>query len=83
MIKINNMKKVILMLTVVALISSCKKESNDPCNCGIVQSDNIQDYSVVIKNECTGNNKTFYLSSGDWMNAHPGSSYCITNSSKW
>ncbi len=77
------MKKIIIAIAIVASISSCKKESEGPCNCGIVQSDNIQDYSVVIKNECTGNNKTFYLSQGDWFNAHPGSSYCITNSSKW
>ena len=77
------MKKSIIAIAIVASISSCKKESNDPCNCGIIQSDNIQDYSVVIKNECTSNNKTFYLSQGDWMNAHPGSKYCITNATKW
>ena len=77
------MKKIILSIAVVALISSCKKKEAEPCNCGIVQSDNVQDYSVVIKNECSGNNKTFVLSSADWMNAHVGSSYCITNSTKW
>jgi hypothetical protein len=78
------MKKVILTIAVAALISSCKKkESNEPCNCGIVQSDNVQNYSVVIKNECSSNNKEFVLSSGDWMNAHVGTRYCITNVSKW
>jgi hypothetical protein len=80
------MKKITLILAVVALISSCKKKDvkeTSPCNCGIVQSDNAMDYSVVIKNECTDNNKTFTLSSGDWMNAHVGSRYCITNSGKW
>jgi nitrous oxide reductase accessory protein NosL len=47
------MKKVILAISVVALISSCnKKEEEKPCNCGTVQSDNVQDYSVVIQNEC-------------------------------
>lgn len=77
------MKKVILSIAVVALISSCKKKEDEPCNCGIVQSDNVQDYSVVIRNECSSNNKTFVLSQGDWMNAHVGSRYCITNASKW
>jgi hypothetical protein len=77
------MKKSILALAVVALISSCKKKEELPCNCGIVQSDNVQNYSVVIKNECTDNNKTFVLSQADWMNAHVGSRYCITNSGKW
>ena len=77
------MKKTILILSVVALVSSCKKKEDEPCNCGIIQSDNVQDYSVVIRNECSSNNKTFVLSQGDWMNAHVGSRYCITNASKW
>jgi hypothetical protein len=80
------MKKIVMSIAIVALISSCKKKEvkeTSPCNCGIVQSDNAMDYSVVIKNECTDNNKTFTLSSGDWMNAHVGSRYCITNSGKW
>jgi hypothetical protein len=77
------MKKVILLLAVVALISSCKKKEEPPCNCGIVQSDNVQNYSVVIRNECTNNDKTFVLSQADWMNAYVGSRYCITNSGKW
>ena len=77
------MKKTILILSVVALVSSCKKKEDEPCNCGIIQSDNVQDYSVVIRNECSSNNKTFVLSQGDWMNAHVGSRYCITNSGKW
>ena len=78
------MRKVILTIAVVALLGSCKKKEDEaPCNCGIVQSDNVQNYSVVIKNECSSNNKEFVLSSGDWMNAHPGSRYCITNASKW
>ena len=80
------MKTIILSIAIVALISSCKKKDvkeTSPCNCGIIQSDNAIDYSVVIKNECSNNNKTFTLSEGDWMNAHPGSRYCITNSGKW
>lgn len=77
------MKKIILIIAVVVALDSCKKEEEGPCNCGIVQSDNVQDYSVVIQNECTSNNKTFTLSPGDWMNAHVGSKFCITNSGKW
>ena len=77
------MKKTILAIAIVALISSCKKEETSPCNCGIVQSDNASNYSVVIRNECTSNDKTFTLSQSDWMNAYVGSRYCITNSGKW
>lgn len=78
------MKKIVLAIAVVALLGSCKKKEEDkPCNCGTVQSDNVQDYSVVIQNECSGANKSFTLAPSDWMNAHVGSSYCITNSGKW
>jgi hypothetical protein len=77
------MKKIVMSIAIVALISSCKKEETSPFNCGIVQSDNVQNNSVVIKNECSNNNKEFVLSSADWMNAHVGSRYCITNSGKW
>jgi hypothetical protein len=76
------MKKTILTIAVVSALNlSCKKD--EPCNCGIIQSDNAQNYSVVIKNECSDNNKEFVLSQGDWMNAYVGSRYCITNSGKW
>jgi hypothetical protein len=78
------MKKIVLAIAVVALLGSCKKEKEEgPCNCGTVKSDNVQDYSVVIENECTGSTKTFTLAPSDWMNAHVGSNYCITNSGKW
>jgi hypothetical protein len=77
------MKKSILLIATVLTLASCKKEEDKPCNCGIVQSDNVANYSVVIKNECTGNNKEFILQQADWMNAHVGSSYCITNTTKW
>jgi nitrous oxide reductase accessory protein NosL len=78
------MKKVVLAIAVVALLGSCKKKEDEgPCNCGVVQSDNVQNYTVVIKNDCTGNNKEFTLSEADWMKAYVGSNYCITNASKW
>ena len=76
----NKMKKVIVLAGIVLMMAACKKEN---CNCGVIQSDNVSDYSVVIKNSCSGNNKTFYLSEGDWMNAHPGTDYCITNTTSW
>ena len=82
------MKKIILLIAIVTLSISCKKDNPTPkqkevCNCGLVQSDNVTDYSVVIKNSCSGNNKTFWLQQGDWMNAYVGSNYCITNVTSW
>jgi hypothetical protein len=78
------MKKVILMFAVATLFS-CEKYDTKPesCNCGMVVSDNVHDYSVVIRNSCSENEKKFYLQEGDWMNAHPGSNYCITNVTSW
>ena len=83
------MRKVILMIA-VSMMVSCKKEDPKPvaqaqeyCNCGLVLSDNVSDYSVVIRNSCSGNEKKFYLQEGDWMNAYVGSDYCITNVTSW
>ena len=65
------MKKVIFSLAVAtALLSSCKK-------------DEICNYSVDIKNSCSGNVKTWFLSQEDWMDAYVGSNYCITNTESW
>ena len=78
------MKKVLLVLGLgLATMFSCEKSENKPCNCGMVVSDNVQDYSVVIRNGCSGSEKRFYLQEGDWMNAHPGNDYCITNTTSW
>ena len=55
------MKKILLIIGVVALIDSCKKKEEPLCNCGIIESDNVRDFSILIRNECTDNYKTFYL----------------------
>jgi hypothetical protein len=76
--------KLLILISLIAL--SCKKDEIKPkeiCNCGLVVSDNVQDYSVVIRNSCSGNEKKFILQQGDWMNAYVGSNYCITNINNW
>ena len=75
------MKKVFSLMLLLTLLS-CEKEKVE-CNCGLVLSDNVNDYSVVIRNDCSKNEKRFYLQPGDWMNAHVGSNYCITNINSW
>jgi hypothetical protein len=77
------MKKTILGLAIILSIASCKKEDAKVCNCGLVVSDDVTNYSVVIRNDCSNNQKTFTLQPGDWMNAYVGSNYCITNVSSW
>ena len=74
------------MAGVLLGFASCKKDDpkpSIPCNCGLILSDDVTDYSVIIRNDCSGNEKKFYLSQGDWMNAHPGNNFCITNVSSW
>ena len=76
------MKRIIPMLLLcVVLLTSCVKDQI--CNCGLVLSDRVSDYSVVIRNDCSGNEQRFILQPGDWMNAYVGSQYCITNVTSW
>jgi hypothetical protein len=75
------MKKVILGLAIVLSIASCKKVQ--PCNCGTVISDRASDYSVVIRNNCSGSERRFVLEAGDWMNAIVGESFCLNDVSSW
>jgi len=78
------MKKLIFSVAVLfTALVSCKKEEPTPCNCGAIISDNASDYSVDIKNDCSGNVKTWVLSQNDWMSAYVGSNYCITNTTSW
>ena len=80
------MNKIIISIGIIFLLS-CEKDNNESvqeqCNCGLVLSDNVSDYSVIIRNNCSGNEKKFYLQEGDWMNAYVGSEYCITNIKSW
>ena len=78
------MKKAVLFFATIFTMASCTKEQlGKKCNCGVVQSDNVSNYSVVIKNDCSGNFRTFYLTEADWMGAYVGSNYCITNITNW
>ena len=76
----SNIMKYVFILSLA--LFSCKKEKKD-CSCGIVESDDVQDYSVTIKNECSSNSKKFYLTPNDWQNSHVGNRQCITNVESW
>jgi hypothetical protein len=75
------MKKVMVLAVIILGLMSCKKD--EICNCGKVISDDVSNYSVDIRNSCSGNTKKFYLAEGDWMTAYVGSDYCITNETSW
>jgi hypothetical protein len=78
------MKKTIIIAMFLIGLGSCKK-SDITCNsnCGKIMADDVRDYSVLIKNSCTGNQKWFILQRGDWLTAYVGTDYCITNSGTW
>jgi len=77
------MKKILIAMTLVLSLASCIKEEPTPCNCGLIVSDDVADYSVDIRNDCSDNIKKFTLYEGDWINAHVGSQYCISNVTSW
>ena len=74
------MKKLILILS-LSLVG-CEKEEKT-CNCGLIESDNVKDYSIVVRNECSQNSKKFYLTEGDYMNAYPGNTQCFSDVKSW
>jgi hypothetical protein len=77
-----NMKKV-GMLFFCLVLYNCLKDEKIDCNCGPIISDRVLDYSIVIRSNCSANEKRFTLNAEAWMNAHPGFDFCITDSSGW
>ena len=68
------MKTLILILT-TTLIISCSK--NEYCDCGVIESVNDTYHTVVVRNECSGNVRTFVLRSNEWSTANVGTDYCL------
>jgi hypothetical protein len=78
------MKKLLFILllgfSIVSLtFTGCHKdEDQGDCNCGTIVNDgiNYSGYWFVISNECSGNDKTFYVSESDWMSYYVGDFVC-------
>lgn len=77
------MKKLTLLLLAASLLTACKKD--EPCNCGTIVSDGINGtcYYLEIRNECSGNKKTFCFDYDIWFDANPGEHFCVTNEDEW
>lgn len=80
------MKTIILglgMVLCVLTFTGCEKE--EYCNCGQVRADWIDDngYALWVRNLCSGNYKTFYVSSSVWMNKYEGDNYCSHEVNQW
>jgi hypothetical protein len=80
------MKKLLVILAVVFIAVSCKKE----CNCGKIVNDEITFdnagnacYSLSIKNSCSDNVKTFCFDQSTWFDNQVGDNFCVTNEQSW
>lgn len=79
------MKKIILIAATIILFGCSKEEPVVPivtqdCKCGLILSDDVNDFSIQVRNDCSNNVKKFVLYEGDWMTAYVGSNWCTTQS---
>ena len=83
------MKKGIIFAALAGLMLMGCEPYQPNCSCGFITDDGIDTqngnfyYWIEIRNDCSGNIGKFYLTQGDWYNAHPGSNFCFTNVSGW
>lgn len=81
-------KKLIYLIALCLFTISCNKDKED-CNCGTIVSDDVIDqngnwcYSLEIRNDCTGNYKSFCFDYDVWLDANPGENFCVTNQKTW
>ena len=74
------MKKIMIVLLTVIALSSCSKNIAKDCKCGVVTDDAIEngnDFTLTIKNDCSGNNKKFYVTLNTWMDYAVGANICM------
>ena len=75
------MKKLMIVLLTIIALSSCSKNATKDCKCGVVTDDAIEngnDFTLSIKNDCSGNNKKFYVTLNTWMDYAVGANICMT-----
>ena len=75
------MKKIMIVLLTIIALSSCSKNATKDCKCGVVTDDVIEngnDFTLSIKNDCSGNNKKFYVTLDTWMDYAVGANICMT-----
>jgi hypothetical protein len=79
------MKKTFWLILFAALtFAGCKKDCTSTC--GLIVDDEILAngcYSLSIKNDCSGNTKTFCFDSNTWFTAYVGDNFCVTNAAPW
>jgi len=54
------------------------------CSCGYITDDNnYPNYTLSVKNICSGNTQTFYVTYDVWFNNYVGDYFCFSNVSSW
>jgi hypothetical protein len=74
------MKKIMIVLLTIIALSSCKKDALKNCKCGVITDDAIEnsnDFTLTIKNDCSGNTKKFYVTLNTWMDGVVGEPFCM------
>ena len=75
------MKKLIIVLLTITALSSCNKNIANDCKCGVITDDAIENgnnFTLTIKNDCSGNTKKFYVYLNTWMDGVVGEPFCMT-----
>jgi|GEM_PF-1274801 hypothetical protein len=80
--------KILTIIFAISFIGCSDDDTPNPnkdCNCGTVANDGIDNdcYWLELRNNCSDNKKTFCVDQDKWMDAHPGTQFCITNSGSW
>lgn len=83
------MKKLISILVLSVVLISCSKYKPD-CTCGIITDDAITTnpngsfcYSLTVKNNCSGNLKTWCFDYNTWLNRQVGTEMCVSGVGTW
>ena len=79
------MKKLGMIFMVAILMTSCNKEFDEPCNCGTIANDGIDNgcYWLEIRNSCSGNEKKFCFDEDVWLSNYVGDDFCVINEATW
>lgn len=87
----NIMRKLIYLTALTITLLSCKKyEPKQDCTCGVVTNDDLTSnsdgsicYSLTVKNDCSGNLKTWCFSASTWYEYAVGDNMCVSNVGTW
>ena len=79
-----NMKYIIIILLLIGCSEDTPRPNRD-CNCGTIANDGIDNgcYWLEIRNNCSGNKKTFCFDQDIWMDAYVGDNFCVYNETEW